>query len=489
MVALPMTNGFLVFYDVGDSGGARLYIATAIVLATLLLGFRIGLAVFIAALSGLVLMITLYEFGFWDFRNPPNHPDDSLWRWLFFVVTFVICVTTILVSSGYLVARLKQYSVQLAAESQELERALAAEKLTLARYEMLANNAIDVVWLLSEDMNIQYISPSVFDQLGYTDTEIKAVGFGVLIPASESVLWQHNLFEVKREEEGKGNTTFEMAMLHRNGTEVPVEILSSPIIRDDGQKFAELVVREITERKALEAKLLQSKKIESLGQLAAGVAHDFNNLLTVIQGHVDLLHDSELNEQQKSSVRQIDKTVALATENTRQILSFGRQQALSLQEVELGEMIKEMQPRLLQLIDAQQMNIKAEEAPIHVSIDPAQLERCIINLVVNARDAAPNGEISIHLHTGRYDGKVAVTALESAIRFGVITISDTGSGIDPEIQERIFDPYFSTKASNQGTGLGLSVVLGIIQQHGGFVDVVSAPGQGTSFSVFLPLAH
>lgn len=480
IVALPLLNGCLVFLDSGSTAGARLYLALGVLLATLLLGFRIGLLMFLLSISAMVLLILVHENGSWVFRSPQDYNDGSGWPWFFFVATYALCVGVILLSAGYLVDRLRSYSEELQAESKALQRAHATEKLARQRYQILADNIIDVVWWLSESWQIQFVSPSVIGQLGYSSLEVQDKDFEAFCATSEIDSFQTALAELTDPRQNKIHIQFELTMIDKVGKEVPVEILASVIQLEDEQNTVVLVSRDITERKALQTSLLQSKKMESLGQLASGVAHDFNNQLAIIQGHVDILDSTALSEVQQKSVEQLIQTVSLAADNTRQILSFGRKQALALEETNLGDFLQNMQPRLLQLLRTQSLQLDISEIPMAVIIDPPQIERCVTNLVVNARDAMSSG------------GRIIITVIPHAkdtTKFAQISVSDTGTGIDSAIRERIFDPYFSTKAATDGTGLGLSVVNGIVQQHGGIIDLKSVQGEGSTFTIQLPLVE
>jgi signal transduction histidine kinase len=249
---------------------------------------------------------------------------------------------------------------------------------------------------------------------------------------------------------------------------------------------------DVTEQKQLQHKLLQSQKTEAVGRLTGGIAHEFNNLLTAILGYTNLLlgrvpSDSSLHR----DLEQVEKAGNRAATLTRQLLSFSRRQMQELKPVNLNTIVLDMQ-RMLQPILGSTIRLTTPLDPALgiVIADPAQIEQVIMNMAVNARDAMPHGgELTIATANVCVDDDMArqhpETAPGSYVR---LTVGDTGVGMSDEVKARLFDPFFTTKAVGQGTGLGLSTCIGIVKQTGGFIDVDSTPGKGTTFHVFLPQA-
>ncbi len=228
--------------------------------------------------------------------------------------------------------------------------------------------------------------------------------------------------------------------------------------------------------------LLQSQKMEAVGRLAGGVAHDFNNQLTAIMGYADVLQAGlPEGSPMREEVREILRAASRAAELTRQLLAFSRRQVLRPRIVDLNVLVSEMRGLLQRLIGE---NIRLETTcapgPLRVRADPAQLEQVVMNLAVNARDAMPRGG-TLEIAT---EGETADPA--NPIRFHVIRVTDTGTGMSPEVLSRLFEPFFTTKDPGRGTGLGLSTAYGIVQQSGGRITCTSMEGQGTTFLIHLP---
>ncbi|MGC3957341.1 MAG: response regulator [Verrucomicrobiota bacterium] len=247
---------------------------------------------------------------------------------------------------------------------------------------------------------------------------------------------------------------------------------------------------DVTEQRQLESQLRQSQKMEAIGQLAAGVAHDFNNLLTVIIGHASIqLTKAHLDQEVGRSLHQVKLAGERASGLTRQLLAFSRKQALQRKAVDVGRSVNTMRKMLSRLIDAQ-VSFEIECAPDVPCVlgDESNIEQVILNLVVNARDAMPQGG-KLSLRVDRLDVRAPdrsrhVDAREG--RFVVLTVTDTGCGMDAETQRRMYEPFFTTKPVGKGTGLGLSTIYGIIKQHEGWIELQSEVGVGTTFRIVLP---
>jgi two-component system, cell cycle sensor histidine kinase and response regulator CckA len=253
------------------------------------------------------------------------------------------------------------------------------------------------------------------------------------------------------------------------------------------------VAEDVTERRQLEMQLHQVQKMDAVGQLAAGVAHDFNNLLAVISGHSELLAmRSPLDDQWSDSIAEIRRATELGSTTIRQLLALSCQQILEPKILDLNAVVADAEKMLRRLIGEDVRLATLLQPRISpVRADMGQLNQVILNLAVNARDAMPQGG-SLTLETRELDLDAAYAEAHPEVRPGryvLLTVTDTGWGMAPDVQARIFEPFFTNKAEGRGTGLGLAVVLGIVRQSGGHIDVESRPGVGTKFKIYLPTVH
>jgi len=248
--------------------------------------------------------------------------------------------------------------------------------------------------------------------------------------------------------------------------------------------------RNEAQRKQLEDDLRQSQKMDALGRLAGGVAHDFNNLLTVIKGNTDLALDQiKPTEPARANCEQISKVADRAASLTRQLLAFSRRQLLQPRVLDLNDLVMESSRLLKRLLREDiEFNVTFGESLGRVLADPGQIEQVLLNLTVNAADAMPvGGTLLIETHNVIVDERYAATRLPvKPGRYVMFAVTDSGSGMTPEIKARIFEPFFTTKEPGKGTGLGLATVYGIVNQSSGYIHVDSSPGTGTRFEIYLP---
>jgi signal transduction histidine kinase/CheY-like chemotaxis protein len=247
---------------------------------------------------------------------------------------------------------------------------------------------------------------------------------------------------------------------------------------------------DITDWKRLEEQFRHAQKMDSIGRLAGGIAHDFNNLLTVISGYGQMtLDELPTHHPLRGGVQEVLKAAAQATSLTRQLLTFSRRHAARTETIDLNELVADIQKMLGRLI--------GEDVKLTISMDPAagafrgdrtHIEQVIMNLVVNAKDAMPRGgTLSIETGPIEVDTRFAEAHVDVAAgRYTALTVTDTGTGMSPEVKSQIFEPFFTTKEHGKGTGLGLSMVYGIVKQCGATISVESEPGQGTAFRVLFP---
>jgi PAS domain S-box-containing protein len=286
-------------------------------------------------------------------------------------------------------------------------------------------------------------------------------------------------------------TPVEMEWNRLDGVHIWVQVAARAIVDGDGHTvYREGFVFDISERKRLEAQLLQAQKMESVGRLAGGIAHDFNNLLTVMIGYAELLHTSgDIPAPLRSAASEILDAARRAAQLTGRMLAFARKGRVQPRAVQVNRLVRDVEG-LLRRIIGEDVQLEVSLAPDlpPVLIDPAQFEQVLMNLAVNARDAMPKGGV-LTISTGLVD----VTAEDARRRPGLrrgrqvqISMADTGIGMDEETLARIFEPFFTTKEPGKGTGLGLAMCYGIVKQAHGFIGCDSVKGAGTTCTVFLP---
>ncbi|HMK39356.1 MAG TPA: ATP-binding protein, partial [Bacteroidota bacterium] len=291
--------------------------------------------------------------------------------------------------------------------------------------------------------------------------------------------------------EGRGLRDVEEQMLKNGGMPFPATLNSSLVFDDKGATVnARIVARDISERKMMESALLHAQKIDSIGNLAGGIAHDFNNILAAVLGSASIMR-RRLTEKSKlfKYVEIIESSARRGSSLTRQLLTFARKTETDVRLVDINALIEETL-HLFQRSVTKEIEVitSLTEAGVSVNGDDGQIQQALLNIFLNARDAMPEGG-KLTIATAVTMADAHTTSQFSSIKpgpFVVITISDTGHGIDKSIQNRVFEPFFTTKDS--GTGLGLSVVYGVLQNHGGFINLESEVGRGTTFSVYLPRA-
>jgi PAS domain S-box-containing protein len=272
-----------------------------------------------------------------------------------------------------------------------------------------------------------------------------------------------------------------------------------PLHSSEGELLGVIgVALDITDRKQLADQLRQSAKMQAIGELAGGVAHDFNNLLMVVKGHAEMLTDrlanvpADLSASARHNVEQIQQAAERAAALTRQLLAFSRMQVLQPRVLDLNDAVAGMIQMVSRVIGE---NIELAFLPGGklgcVKADPTQMEQVVLNLVVNARDAMPDGgRLTIETSNVELDREyVAQHAVVEPGSYVMLTVSDTGTGMDEATQSRIFEPFFTTKGQGRGTGLGLATVYGVVKQSGGYIWVYSELGHGTTFKVYLPLVQ
>jgi PAS domain S-box-containing protein len=292
--------------------------------------------------------------------------------------------------------------------------------------------------------------------------------------------------------EGK-KQTLEFDIIGLKGTRRRLETQAAPI-QDPGGDVRHLgITRDVTEQRRMEEQARHSTKMEAIGRLAGGIAHDFNNLLTVINGFAELLMQGLAERPDDQSLaEEIVKAGQRAADLTRQLLAFSRRQMLSPRVIDLNGLLADLSKMLPRLIDESiELHMTPSRQPLRVKADPGQIEQVIVNLAVNARDAMPHGgKLTIETREVELDSEYARKRPDVRPgRHALIAVSDTGAGMDAAPLARIWEPFFTTKGPEKGTGLGLATVYGIIKQSGGHVDAYSEVDVGSTFKIYLPCAE
>ena len=325
---------------------------------------------------------------------------------------------------------------------------------------------------------------------GYKAEDVVGKNISILTPSDRPNEISEILDKIAN---GESIEHYESVRLTKDGTHLDVSISVSPLRNAIGEIVgASAIARDITAQKRTEVQLRQSQKMEAVGRLAGGVAHDFNNVLGIINACTEFLRDRiDRDAEPAIYVENIRKAIDRGTALTRQLLTFSRTSAIQPQILDLNERLKDISKLLRPLLgDDIEILIVPKSAAAVVEADPGQLDQIVVNLAVNARDAMPHGgKFILETAAVKFDDAFADQRQSlTAGKYVLLSVSDTGSGMDEKTASRIFEPFFTTKEPGKGTGLGLATVYGIVKQGGGHILVYSEPGHGTTFKIYLPSA-
>lgn len=366
-------------------------------------------------------------------------------------------------------------------------RAESAARQSEGRYRELLENANDIVYV--HDLNGRFVTwnRKAEELTGYKMSETQGLRMQDLVVPEDQELARNML---SRKLTGRTSPPYTLKILSKEGIPREVEV-SSRLLYENGKAIGvQGIARDLSERRRLEAELLQAQKMEAVGRLAGGIAHDFNNILMIVRGYTEILLERlHPDDPLHGQAAQIMKAGNRAAELTQRLLGFSRKQVFAPKILAVNDVIGEISKMLPTLLGAHvEFLLDLHPGAGSVNADPIQLEQVLMNLAVNARDAMPKGGkliISTAVREIEPDGTAGQVAIVPG-RYAEITVQDSGCGIDSETQRHIFEPFFTTKDKDKGTGLGLSTVYGIVKRSGGYILVSSELGIGTVMKIYLP---
>lgn len=427
----------------------------------------------------------------------PKEPDE-FWQEILAIIENSKLKKNSLIQSFYKKDEeyLKSYSkiiaTKLEEKVRELSEAIEKIELTESRYTNLFSSMRDVIIITDPERNIVEVNqPALRNIFGYESDEV--IGKNTLIFFANEEDYRMTGLAVFDAREYVEDKMFEVFYRRKNGEVFAGEIHAHKFLDRYGKPIGNIgVVRDITERKKLEAQLIHSQKMEAVGKLAGGIAHDFNNILTAMIGYCTLSKmKMKENDPQRYYIEQILALSERAASLTNGLLAFSRKQMINPQPINVNDAVHKVEKLLARLI-GEDISLKTVLKDINLNIlaDSVQIEQVLINLATNARDAMPNGGglIITTERTVMDNSFIDSHGYGKEGEYALITVSDSGTGMEKSMLGRIFEPFFTTKEFGKGTGLGLSIVYGIIKQHNGFINVYSETGKGTTFRIYLPLS-
>jgi PAS domain S-box-containing protein len=380
--------------------------------------------------------------------------------------------------------QLEVYSTQLEDLVQERTKELSVSEKW---HRSLFDNATDAIIVLNSKGLIVNVNKRTCELHGFNKEALIGIHIGILEVNHDDETLSERIKKILRGEQ----LFYETEHFRKNGEKILLEVSCNRVDIDD-QPYIESFYRDITEKKKIQEQLTHSQKMESIGALAGGIAHNFNNILTAILGNAELLVEyGNLEDISRKRVENIEVSARKAGVMVSKLLSFARKDTHEILPMNLHDVVSDSLKLFEGVLD-KRIGLKVllcDETPI-IEGDPNQLEQVIMNFMVNARDAMPDGGL-ITIKTEIVEFTANMKNVPDYITPGQyvsMTVTDTGSGIPPQIINRIFDPFFTTKEKGKGTGLGLATVYGIVKDHRGYIAVQSDEGNGTSFEVYLPLS-
>jgi PAS domain S-box-containing protein len=354
------------------------------------------------------------------------------------------------------------------------------------KYRLIFEKARDAIFIIQNDV-IRFANRRARTVLGYTDEELSTTAIAKLIhPKDRDLVAARHLKRLKGD---KVPGTHSFRVISKTGKEIWVEH-TAVRVSWEGQPGTLNFVRNITQKKKLDAQLQFAARLEAIGTLAGGIAHSFNNLLMGIQGHTSLLLlDIDSTHPHYADLKKIENAVQGGAELTSQLIGYARKGRYRSKSIAINEIIENTSQTFQKMKREITIHLELTQRPHAIEADQGQMEQMLLNLYINAADAMPDGG-EIYLKTKNVTHRDIKSKLYEARpgKYVRLTVSDRGVGIDKKIQHRIFDPFFTTKTIGKGTGLGLASVYGIVKSHEGYINVESKRGRGTTFFIYLPAA-
>ncbi|WP_411282469.1 PAS domain-containing protein [Gemmatimonas sp.] len=465
---------------------SQIYLLGFSILTALLLGTRAGL---LATVLSTVTLLLVGTFGLVAAEMLTVAQPQSLSGWITVTLNFALLNTLLILAIGVVIS-----AMETALQQEILARASFERQQAVLR--TLIDAMPDVVITKDRDGRFGLANRAACEQFG-KDSEDQIIGL------SASDIWPAEFAAQRAAEDAQvlaGNP-----LLNSEGFRVRADgstrwflVIKVPLRNAQGEITGLVgISRDITDRKLaevqrdkLQQELQQSQKMEAVGQLAGGIAHDFNNLLTIITGHSGLLLSlPNISRDVQESVQEISDAADRAADLTRQLLAFSRQALLQPEVIDVNAVVLETSKLLRRLIGEDiSLSTILDSQVAAVRADPSQLNQILMNLALNARDAMPTGGM-LSIETGNVEVDHTFSRMQLGVTPGpyvMLRITDSGTGMMPDVRSRIFEPFFTTKGVGKGTGLGLSMVFGIVQQSGGGIHVYSEVGHGSTFGIYLP---
>ncbi len=399
------------------------------------------------------------------------------------VLGMALLFTPLLVLAAWLLHRTERRGLQV---EQEL-------RSSIQRYSSVVATAMDAILTLDSEQRVIVFNAAAEKMFGVPAIEAIGRPLDRFLPAQTRASHAGHIQRFGQ----SGVTTRSMTSpavltaLRANGESFPIEATISHV-STGGQTLYTVILRDISARLRAEEHLKQVQRVEAIGRLAGGIAHDFNTLLSVILGYAELLQgELSVDDARHARASQIKSAAEAGALLTRQLLAFSRHQPVTPEVLDLGELLGNMLPMIERLLRADiELSVRKGDEACPVKADPGQMQQLVLNLAANAADAMPQGgRISMEVRAVELDtAYVAQHPVVKVGRYAMLSVGDTGTGMDRETAAHIFEPFFTTKDVGKGTGLGLATVYGIVRASGGDIWVYSEPGVGTIFKVYLPLA-